>query len=45
MPGKGLNPYGARLLPKGIILPTLVYGGRDIRPDSDDDREDANILE
>jgi len=26
MPGKGLNPYGARRLGKGIILPTLLYG-------------------
>ena len=26
MPGKGLNPYEARRLAKGIILPTLLYG-------------------
>jgi len=26
MPGKGLNPYGARRLAEGIILPTLLYG-------------------
>ena len=26
IPGKGLSPYGARRLAKGIILPTLLYG-------------------
>jgi len=26
MPGKGLNPYGAKRIAKGIILPTLLYG-------------------
>jgi len=26
MPGKGLTPYGARHLAKGIILPILLYG-------------------
>ena len=32
MPGKGLSPYGARRLAKGIILPTLLYGAEFLQP-------------
>jgi len=32
MPGKGLTPYGARRLAKGIILPILLYGAEIFDP-------------
>jgi len=32
MPGKGLSPYGARRLAKGILLPTLLYGAEVLVP-------------
>jgi len=32
MPGKGLTPYGARRLAKGIILPILLYGAEMFDP-------------
>ena len=32
MPGKGLTPYGARRMAKGIILPILLYGAEIFDP-------------
>jgi len=32
LPGKGLSPYGARRLAKGILLPTLLYGAEFVVP-------------
>ena len=32
LPGKGLSPYGARRLAKGILLPTFLYGTEFLDP-------------
>jgi len=32
LPGKGLSPYGARRLAKGILLPLLLYGAEFLVP-------------
>jgi len=32
LPGKGLSPYGARRLAKGILLPTMLYGAEFMVP-------------